>query len=93
MTKKEKFDVAVAAFEALLSKNKLWEAYLLNFKQFNTDGDSTGVYTEWKKWANDTHLHQWVASAFVWNETQQHRYTWKELDYAWLQWICRNLNI
>lgn len=93
MTKKEKFDIMVAAFEALLAKHKLWREYYTNFKQFNTDGDSAGAYTEWKKWAYDTHLYQWVASAFVWNETPQDQKIWRRFDYEWLKLICRNLNI
>lgn len=92
MTKKEKFDVAVAAFEALLGKNELWKAYLLNFNQCNQWYKSDEFYTSWKKWALHTRPFQWVASAFWWHETPQQHCVWRDLDYQWLQWICRNLN-
>lgn len=91
MTKKEKFEVSVAAFEALLSKNKLWLKYLVNFCNCTLKGRSEEVYTDWKKWASLTPQDQWCAGAFGWNTTQQGRKIWKDLDYQWLIWICKNL--
>lgn len=92
MTEKEKFNVAVAAFEALLGKNKLWEAYLMNFSKCELKGDSQEIYTNWKNWALLTPPYQWVAGAFIWDETPQEHETWQYIDYRWLQRICRHLN-
>ena len=92
MTKKEKFDVAVAAFEALLDKNKLWEEYLMNFSKCKLKGDLQEIYTNWKNWASSTPPYQWVAGGFIWDSTPQGHTTWHYFDYDWLKWICKNLN-
>lgn len=92
MTKKEKFNVAVAAFEALLSRNELWEAYMVNFSKCQLKGDSQEIYTKWKNWALNIPQNDWISSAFFWQGTPQERETWMHLDYYWLQWICSNLN-
>ncbi len=65
MTKNEKFEISVAAFEALLGKNKLWSEYLMNFCHCQLNGDSAGIYTDWKKWLSFTPQHQWLSSAFI----------------------------
>lgn len=92
MKQEEKFEIAVAAFEALLGKNKLWEEYLLNFNKYNPHGHSEGIYTNWKQWAVNIPPYRWIASAFIWEDTRPLHYAWKELDYMWLVWICENLN-
>lgn len=92
MTKKEKFNVTVAAFEALLEKNKLWSKYMANFRRSNKINNSGIIYISWKEWASKTHPHKWLASAFIWEETPENVYPWRELDYAWLIWICENLD-
>lgn len=92
MTKKEKFDVAVAAFEALLRNNKLWHEYLRNVcLGKNFDGSQT-IYTTWKKWASNTPPYQWITGAFTWEATPQRHNTWRNLDYEWHRCICRKLN-
>lgn len=92
MKQKEKFEVAVAAFEELLSKYQLWEEYLSAFNQRRPGGVSTEIYTDWKEWASITPKHQWLCSAFIWENTRQKHNTWKNFDYKWLIWICENLN-
>lgn len=92
MTKKEKINVAVAAFEELLEKNKLWSEYLINFSRSHKISNLDGIYSLWKKWALNTPPYKWVASAFIWRETPETKYPWRELDYGWLIWICENLN-
>lgn len=92
LSKFEKHDVAVAAFEALLGRNKLWEKYMTNFNHDRLHGHSTEIYTDWKAWASFTPPYQWCSSAFVWDYTTQGNDIWKNLDYEWLRWICQNLN-
>lgn len=92
MSKQEKFDVTVAAFEALLKERNLREEYFvtLNLRKFG--GTSKEIYTDWKKWALQTQPYGWIECAFVWENTPLGYATWKNLDYAWLKWILRNLN-
>ena len=92
MTKKEKFEVAVAAFEALLGKHLLWEEYLTTFNLRRLGGTSSEIYIDWKEWASITPKHQWCQSAFVWDNTPLGHDTWRNFDYLWLMWICDNLN-
>lgn len=90
--KNNDINVVVAAFEALLEKNKLWSRYLINFSQSYHLSNSENIYSSWKEWALLTPPYRWVSDAFFWKETIETRYTWRELDYAWLIWICENLN-
>lgn len=91
MIKKEKFDVTVAAFEALLTDQNLWNAYYVNFKETNGKDKSTETYTEWKKWAYATPPSKWVSCAFIWDETPQRHWTWREFEYRWLKRVCEYL--
>lgn len=92
MTKQEKFDVAVAAFEALLKTDKLWREYFTNITTSKPNVITNEVYTSWKDWALNTPTYQWCSGAFIWDKTQQGHSIWRDFDYAWLKWICRNLN-
>ena len=92
MTKQEKFDVAVAAFEALLKECNLWEDYFVTLNQRKFEGTSTEIYTDWKKWALELHPSSWVVCAFVWENTPLGYATWRNLNYRWIKWVCRNLN-
>lgn len=92
MKQEEKFEVAVAAFEALLHENKLWKEYFTNFnhsKSYRIQGE---IYTSWKEWLTNAPMYQWLSGAFIWDRTQQGHSTWRDLDYEWLKWICKNLN-
>lgn len=84
------FDVTVAAFEALIRRSELWEEFLIYFNRSNPDRNLGEPYASWREWAFQTPPFQWVASAFLWDTTPQGRYIWRDLDYNWLQWICRN---
>lgn len=92
MTEQEKFDVTVAAFEALLVKNGLWKEYLINFRKSNPYRKSEEKFAFWKEWALPTPPFQWISGAFVWDDTPEGHLTWKEMDYTWLRVFCRNLN-
>lgn len=92
MKRKEKFEVTAAAFEALLGNNQLWEEYMKHFNRDQLCGQSEEIYTDWKKWARDTPVYHWVSCAFVWSKTPHGRNTWIDFNYAWLLWICMNLN-
>ena len=92
MTKKEKFEVAAAAFEALLGRNSMWKQYMQRFYLCKHLGNSDTIYTTWKKWAKSTPVHKWVKCAFVWSDTPQGHEIWRDIDYDWLTWICDNLN-
>lgn len=92
LSRSEKHDVAVAAFEALLGKNRLWKEYMTNFNHSKLGGTSTEIYTDWKAWASFTPLYQWCCGAFVWQDTPQEHDTWRDFDYEWHRYICRNLN-
>lgn len=92
MTKKEKFEVTVAAFEALLSKNKLWEAYLTNHNSHIPGRNKEQIYTDWKEWASSIPPYLWCSSAFAWDYTEQGYRIWMDFSYEWLLWICSNLN-
>lgn len=92
MTKQEKFEVTVAAFEALLEKHELWSAYLINYSRSHQISNSEGIYNVWKEWALYMPPYKWVACAFVWSDTPETKDPWRELDYNWLIWICENLD-
>lgn len=92
MTKKEKFEVAAAAFEALLGRNNLFNCYKKNFYLCKHLGSSDDIYTTWKMWAKDVPVHMWITGAFVWEETLQGHAAWHDIDYDWLRWLCANLN-
>lgn len=92
MTKKEKFNVAVAAFEELLGKHQLWEEYLTTFNLRRLGGTSQDIYADWKEWASSTPKYQWCQSAFIWEHTPLGHETWRNFNYNWLTWICENLN-
>lgn len=92
MANQEKFNVTVAAFEALLKKNELRSAYLINFSKSHQISNSEGIYNVWKEWALKYPPCKWVACAFFWSGTPETQYAWRELDYEWLIWITRNLN-
>lgn len=92
MKQGENFEIAVAAFEALLRNNGLWEEYMKYFNLHQLDGQSEEIYTDWKKWARETHVYHWITCAFVWNQALHSRDTWKHLNFAWLLCICVNTN-
>ena len=90
MKQEEKFEIAVAAFEALLAKRNLWRKYYANLDAHILHHGSDEIYTDWKEWAKRTPIHKWIKCAFVWNDTPQGYNTWRLLDYAWLTWNCDN---
>lgn len=83
-------EVILAAFEELLQRKNLWAEFLFYFDMSNPDYSLGEPYASWREWAFQTTPSQWVASAFFWDTTFQGRCVWRDLDYCWLQWICRN---
>lgn len=92
MTKQEKLDVTVEAFEAVLEQRKLRSAYLINFGKSYQISNLEKIYTLWKEWTLHTPPYQWVASAFIWEGTPERHCAWRNLDYTWLIWVSENLN-
>lgn len=90
--KKTNLDEVLAKFEELLVNRNLWSRYMINFARSYQISNSEGIYTYWKKWALETPPYKWIAEAFIWRETLESRYTWTELDYSWLIWICENID-
>lgn len=88
MTKKEKFEVAVARFEAFLSAGNLAEQYFLEFREEWLDGDSDENYTRWLRWAKERKPHLWVSAAFDWQNTSKGVDVWSNFDHMWLTWLC-----
>ena len=91
MTKKERFNVAVAAFEALLANSGLTKVYMDSFCCQRLGGQSDNIYTDWKNWASLTQVDMWLTAAFKWDYTSIDFESWRDIDYTWLRWICTNL--
>ena len=90
--KKTELKVAVEEFEELLSNKGLWSKYLINFSISYQISNLEVIYSTWKKWALKIPPYKWVSEAFIWSETPETKYVWAEFDYAWLIWICENIN-
>lgn len=85
------FDVAVAAFEAILYQENLWLDYFLLFREEHQNVSRTQTYTEWKMWAKKRQKEKWLSQAFFWDNERIPYTKWIELDEKWLKWITDNL--
>lgn len=92
MTEKEKLDVAVAAFESILRSAGLLDEYRRYFKKDHPEVVKAPELYTWYDWARVTRREQWIASAFVWRDTDQGRYLWLNFNVTWNTWLKNNLN-
>lgn len=92
MTKKEKFNVAVAVFEAFLKRVNANTLYFKEWEEQNEYKGTTNVFYAWREWAKRWHPYLWISSAFTWNETDQGLNFWHTRHCMWKRYLKDNLN-
>lgn len=92
MTEKEKFDVAVAAFEAFLKKTNAHGSYFHEWEEQNEYQGTANVFYAWREWAKRWHPSLWISSAFAWIETSQGSNFWRTMHCTWKRYLKDNLN-
>ena len=91
MTKKEKFDVAVAAFEAFLKRENAYGSYFREWEVQNEYQGTANVFYAWREWAKRWDPSLWIQSAFTWSKTNQGIDFWYTRQCEWV--ICMRENL
>lgn len=92
MTREEKFNVAVAAFEAFLKKGNAHTSYFQEWEKRKDYHGTANVFYAWREWAKSEKPSSWIIGAFVWRETDRGRTYWSTLHLAWKRYLKDNLN-
>lgn len=92
MTRQEKFDVTVAAFEAFLKKENAHTFYFKEWKKQKKYHDAGNDFHIWRVWAKVIHPESWISGAFVWRDTEKGYNYCRTINAAWIIWYSKKLN-
>lgn len=92
LSRSEKHDVAVAAFEALLNKYGAHKEYFDEFRKYNKCDIASDTFCEWRSWAKMTDPLFWLKDAFVWNATDRDFPFWYRISVEWSGYYMQHLN-
>ena len=87
----EKHAVAVAAFEALLSRNGVRVDYYAMWARYRTLCYGDCIEQQWRKWAGNYNPSEWLFRAFVYDITHIPSCVWSDIESQWYRWISDNL--
>lgn len=90
LSKSEKHDVAVAAFEALLKQHGAHRAYFNAWELQHEYKGSANVFYAWKEWARMKNPIVWIQTAFVWSGTEKGFQFWYDMHITWIRNYRKN---
>lgn len=88
----EKHDVAVAAFDALLSRQGVRIDYYARWANNHTLNYGDTIEQQWRDWASKHNPISWLPKAFVYHFGHIPCNVWIDTEIKWLDWISDNLN-
>ena len=86
------FDVLVAAFEALLSRNGVRVDYYAMWARFRTLSYGDTIEQQWRTWAGNYDPSEWLFRAFMYDITNIPSCVWSDIESQWYGWISDSLN-
>lgn len=92
MKQKEEFEVAVAAFQGLLSRNGVYLDYLSAWHRSHRCNYGDTIRQCWIKWIDKRSPYDWLSSAFLWDAYNIPHQVWRDINRKWTEWISQNLN-
>lgn len=92
MKQEEKFEIAVAAFEAFLKRVNAHAFYFQEWGKQNDYKGTANVFYAWRESARKFTPSLWVTFAFTWRLTGQGLNFWHTRHLMWKRYIRENLN-
>lgn len=86
----QSYEIAAAAFRALLKKRGLYQWYFQSWKQDHWITGNMPESIAWENWAIREDIVDWVSNAFIWNTSTVPSSIWRALDIEWIKWISDN---
>ena len=90
--KQTDFDVLVAAFETILKQKKAHQSFFEEWSKYRNYRCTANTFDAWRESIKIDKPSTWLMSAFIWVESKDGAYYWKEIQKEWISWLKANLN-
>lgn len=91
MIEKEKFEVLVAAFEALLKQEGAHRSFFEEWAKSTDYKGTANPFFAWRESIKLAHPSVWLMYAFEWSRSKNGLGYWYVINKQWTSWLKRNL--
>ena len=85
------FYTIAAAFEAMLSRERVNFDYFASWSKSNELNYGDRVYIQWRAWARIIEPEKWITGAFIFEKQNIPACVWYNIDYRWNEWLKQNI--